>query len=119
MPTVPSAAALNRSGISISCYDLNSCTDLNITAGDEYLQLHMYKYSAGINLYNGFGYSLDADSATNVSISLSVDELKSKAMYELFRSQVTLSASNEYPNPLYRLIPAEYLYICSWRYSSP
>ena len=50
--------------ISITCYVLNACTDLNITAGDQYVQLHMYKYSEGIHLYNGFGWSLADNTIT-------------------------------------------------------
>ena len=50
--------------VSITCYVLNACTDLNITAGDEYVQLHMYKYSQGIHLYNGFGWSFDDNTIT-------------------------------------------------------
>ena len=50
--------------ISITCYVLNACTDLNITAGDQYVQLHMYKYSEGIHVYNGFGWSFDDNTIT-------------------------------------------------------
>ena len=50
--------------VSITCYVLNACTDLNITAGDQYVQLHMYKYSEGIHLYNGFGWSLADNTIT-------------------------------------------------------
>ena len=50
--------------ISITCYVLHSCTDLNIMAGDQYVQLHMYKYSEGIHLYNGFGWSSDDNTIT-------------------------------------------------------
>ena len=87
--TVPAMG--NETNVSISCYDLNSCTDLNITAGDEHLQLHMFKYSAGIVLQNGFGWSLSDQTITcdmnNTYIAFEFDTMTDGAIVGLIAQE--------------------------------
>ena len=87
----------------ITCYSQNACTDLQISADNQFMKLNMFEYSENIIINNSYGYS---DEYETVKCDLDSKYIK----YEFGISNISELVEQEYQN---NLLPCQDIHITS------